>query len=125
MRVRLLVLVIALMLTAVSCDFDWLMLGFGPARTGFTPETSISKDAVQSSMVLNWSSTSGGGSPAVANGRAYSGASVFDAAGTTNCSGNPKTCQPLWTTTAGGSQAVVGGVEYVGADKLYAYDAAG
>ena len=55
MRVRLLVLCVALVLATVSCDFDWLMLGFGPSRTGFTPETSISKDAVQSSMVLNWS----------------------------------------------------------------------
>jgi hypothetical protein len=135
MRVRLLVLVVALMLTAVSCDFDWLMFRFGPAHTGFSPDTSISKDAVQSSMVLNWTSTPSGifrlSSPAVANRLVYVGAHVFDAAGTTNCSGSPKTCTPLWTNTGGNpgisfsSPAVVDGVEYVGRDKLYAFDAAG
>jgi hypothetical protein len=134
MRVRLLVLVVALMVTAASCDFDWLMFRFGPAHTGFSPDTSISKDAVQSSMVLNWTGTSGNvrlSSPAVANGRVYVGAHAFDAAGTTNCSGSPKTCTPLWTNTGGppgiffSSPAVVDGVEYVGRDKLYAFDAAG
>jgi hypothetical protein len=132
MRVRHLVLVVALMLTAASCD--WPMPRFGPARTGFTPDTSISKDAVQSSMVLNWTGTTGNvriSSPAVANGLVYVGAFAFDAGGTTNCSGNPKTCTPLWTNTGGNpgisfsSPAVVDGVEYVGRDKLYAFDAAG
>ncbi len=59
-------------------------------------------------------STPGNGgtsAPAVANGVVYivssDGAtlSAFDAAGATNCSGNPKVCQPLWTapTTPGGA----------------------
>jgi hypothetical protein len=131
-RLRLLVLTVVLMLTAASCD--WLMFGFGPARTGFTPDTSISKDAVQSSMVSNWTSTtavSSTSSPAVARGVVYVDRYAFDAAGTTNCLGSPKTCAPLWTVTAGNlgvsisSPAVVGGVEYVGHDKLYAFDAAG
>jgi outer membrane protein assembly factor BamB len=130
MRVRLVVLCVALVLATASCDFDWLMFRFGSPHTGFTPDTSISKDAVASgSLVLNWTSTTGGGissSPAVANGVVYVEAVAFDAAATTNCSGSPKTCAPLWTTTAGGSPAVVGGVEYVNSDtKLYAFDAAG
>jgi outer membrane protein assembly factor BamB len=69
----------------------------------------------------------------VANGVVYAGSNdgklyAFDAAGTTNCSGSPKTCQPLWTAATGGnnpSPAVANGVVYVGADKLYAFDAAG
>jgi hypothetical protein len=54
---------------------------------------------------------------------------AFDAAGTTNCSGTPKTCTPLWTGTVGSgggsSPAVANGVVYVESDKLYAFDAAG
>jgi len=87
-----------------------------------------------------WTGTMKGGiadsSPAVANGVVYVGADddklyAFSAAGTTNCSGTPKTCQPLWTGATGGyiisSPAVVSGVVYVGSDDhdLYAFDAAG
>jgi hypothetical protein len=54
-----------------------------------------------------WSATTAGAvtSPAVANGVVYVSSSnpqfanalaAFDAAGIINCSGNPKTCQPLW-----------------------------
>ncbi len=57
---------------------------------------------------------------------------AYDANGTTNCSGTPKTCSPLWTATLGtttsdSSPAVVGGVVYVGSNdsKLYAFDANG
>jgi hypothetical protein len=50
---------------------------------------------------------------------------AFDAAGTTSCSGSPKSCTPLWTATTGGqvvsSPAVSHGAVYVGADKLYAF----
>jgi hypothetical protein len=53
-----------------------------------------------------WTSTSVGplsayASPAVANGLVYmsgsNGLSVFDAAGTTGCSGSPALCTPMWT----------------------------
>jgi outer membrane protein assembly factor BamB len=143
MRVRLLVLVVALVLTVASCDFDWLMFRFGPAHTGFSPDTSIGKDAVASgSVVLNWTGTTAtDGSPAVANGVVYgSGRDLyaFDAAGSTNCSGSPKSCAPLWRASPAGPNddfgdpAVVGGVVYVpsvdpgdGADAVYAFDAAG
>jgi outer membrane protein assembly factor BamB len=137
-------LVVALAAALLLSGCDWPMFRFGPAHTGFTPDTSISKDAVQGSMVLNWTGPTGStsssygiiSSPAVANGVVYVGSFdnklyAFDAAGNTNCSGSPNSCNPLWTATTGGlvgsSPAVVNGVVYVGSDdhKLYAFDAAG
>ncbi len=86
-------------------------------------------------------------SPAVANGVVYITGSTglnsvflfaFDANGQTNCSGSPKVCAPLWlggnpASTTGGltvypitsSPAVANGVVYLGADGIYAWDAAG
>ena len=79
-------------------------------------------------------------SPAVAGGVVYVGTEsvgedhnlyAFDAAGSTNCAGTPKTCTPLWVATMGSvvysSPAVAGGVVYVGSENglLYAFDAAG
>ena len=77
-----------------------------------------------------WKAALGGGaisdrasSPAVTGGVVYIGSKdgklyAFDAAGNTNCSGSPKTCQPLWTATTGAgiqaSPAVANGVVYVG-----------
>jgi outer membrane protein assembly factor BamB len=87
-----------------------------------------------------WTGTTPAGatvtSPAVANGVVYTGSNpgslyAFSAAGTTGCSGTPKTCKPLWTGAGSGdidtSPAVANGVVYVGADnsKLYAFSAAG
>ncbi len=86
-----------------------------------------------------WIGPTGGivfSSPAVANGVAYVGSGdgklyAFDAAGVTNCSGDPGTCTPLWTGATGSfvesSPAVVNGVAYVGSEdhKLYAFDAGG
>jgi outer membrane protein assembly factor BamB len=75
--------------------------------------------------------------PAIANGVVYISSFdnklyAFDAAGTTHCSGAPKTCTPLWTATTAGtgaSAAVAKGVVYVfvelPAEVLYAFDAAG
>lgn len=73
-----------------------------------------------------WSTPSLGGdivtTPAVADGRVYVGSigakfDAFDAAGTTNCSGTPKVCQPLWSRTMSGDviapPTVVSGVVYV------------
>lgn len=61
----------------------------------------------------------------VAGGLLY----AFDAAGATNCSGVPKTCDPLWTASTGGgmgSPLVVGDVVYIGAsDGLHAFDSRG
>ena len=75
-------------------------------------------------------------SPAVSGGVVFVGSSdgrleAFDAAGTTNCSGTPKVCTPLWTATLGGSivgsPTVDGNVVYVGSTngKFDAFDAAG
>ena len=74
-------------------------------------------------------------SPTVANGVVYIGSNdnrlyAFDAKGTTNCGGGPKTCAPLWTAPTAGapndSPAVANGVVFVGTGaKLYAFDAAG
>ena len=76
-----------------------------------------------------------GSSPAVANGVVYIGAyspkfNAFDAAGETNCSGSPKSCEPVWTATTANpvnsvssSPAVANGVMYIGSEdtKLHAY----
>lgn len=73
-----------------------------------------------------WTGSTGGSmqfgaSPAVANGLVYVGSGdsslyAFDAAGILNCSGDPKSCSPLWTAPTGGSitstPAVAGGVLY-------------
>jgi hypothetical protein len=81
-------------------------------------------------------STGNDGSPAIANGVLYIADSTlyaFDAAGSANCSGTPKVCNPLWTATMPGdgatssAPAVAGGVVYVGTfyKGLYAFDATG
>jgi hypothetical protein len=81
-----------------------------------------------------------GSSPAVANGTVYIGAHglntvgtnvlAYDAKGTTNCSGTPTSCTPLWSTGVANflvyaSPAVANGVVYnSSADgHVYAYDA--
>ena len=86
-----------------------------------------------------WSATNDvggftGDSPTVANGVVYvqsgsygfSAGSLFafSAAGTTNCSGNPETCTPLWTaptSRTSGSPAVANGIVYVSGDSLRAF----
>jgi outer membrane protein assembly factor BamB len=89
-----------------------------------------------------WTSTSNATftSPAVTNGVLYTTAGTtgndkvfaFSANGTTNCSGTPTTCNPLWTGTLGtlgsmSSPAVSTGVVYAESSdgKLFAFDASG
>src|SRR5207248_4968030 len=87
-----------------------------------------------------WTATTGStidSSPAVANGVVYAGSADFKlyafaaVANTTNCSGTPTTCNPLWTAATGNelhaSPAVANGVVYIGSTdaKLYAFSAAG
>jgi len=133
------------MVTALAAC-DWTMYRFGSERTGFNPnESQIAADSVATlrrAFVAPFGGARGGSnsSPAVANGVAYIGGDdgtlyAFDAAGHTNCSGSPKTCNPLWTapTNSGAvidsSPAAVNGVVYAvtGAPDgtLRAYDAAG
>jgi hypothetical protein len=67
------------------------------------------------------------GSVAVANGVAFvtsaSGLNAFDASGTTNCTGSPKRCLPLWTVATGSMPpAVANGRVYVaGATTLHVF----
>ncbi len=91
-----------------------------------------------------WTASAGGSIPAVANGVVYVSSApfstipgtlyAFSANGTTNCSGTPTTCVPLWSAAMGTtstqvppSPAVSGGVVYdESADgTLYAFDAGG
>jgi outer membrane protein assembly factor BamB len=115
-------------------DADHKLYAFG--ATGTTSCSGSPK-----SCAPLWTAAMGGtilelSSPAVANGVVYVGSDdhkvyAFDAAGTTNCSGSPKSCTPLWTATTGdfvgSSPTVANGVVYVGSDdhKVYAFDAAG
>jgi outer membrane protein assembly factor BamB len=83
-------------------------------------------------LVPLWRTTLGGWT-AIANGFAYvaSGSTLyaFDAAGTTNCSGTPKTCSPVWTATGtgvAGNPVVAGRFVYiVMSNKLYVFDGRG
>jgi outer membrane protein assembly factor BamB len=71
------------------------------------------------------------GPPAVADGHVYVGIGshifgdfgAFDASGTTNCSGTPKVCEPLWTIGFSGSGVAVGNglvyVSTVGGARVY------
>jgi outer membrane protein assembly factor BamB len=88
-----------------------------------------------------WTAATGGmistQAPAIAGGVVYIASFdkrlyAFDAAGSTHCSGTPKTCTPLWTATTAGvaaSAAVAKGVVYVfvelSGEVLSAFDAAG
>jgi outer membrane protein assembly factor BamB len=112
-----------------------------------TPKVCAPLWTAATGPLLTSSSTSS--SPVVAGGVVYAGSDggklfAFDAAGTTGCSGMPKTCAPLWTGAALHciidifckifSPAVRNGVVYAGSDEsvseiglgfLYAFDAAG
>jgi outer membrane protein assembly factor BamB len=75
--------------------------------------------------------------PSIAGGVAYVGTRdnklyAFSANGTTGCSGTPKRCRPLWSTSRLGGDvvstpAVANGMVYVGSvgEKMFAFDAAG
>jgi outer membrane protein assembly factor BamB len=76
------------------------------------------------------------GSPLVAAGVVYASTGAdtlfaFDASGATNCSGDPKTCLPLWTAVGGGgaivSASLWNSTLYVpSSDRtVHAYDASG
>jgi PQQ-like domain len=81
-------------------------------------------------------STGNAGSPAIANGVLYianGSLYAFDATGSSDCSGTPKVCAPLWTAAISGggansaAPAVADGIVYVSNSYsgLYAFDAAG
>lgn len=87
---------------------------------------SLSPGGFSSVLVVDGVVYVGGNVPGSPQGRVE----AFDANGTTNCSGTPKTCQPLWTSSSNvgfSSPAVANGVLYAqGQDaKLYAFSANG
>jgi outer membrane protein assembly factor BamB len=140
-RLRFVALVGAMIVVLGACD--WPMFGYNAAHTGFNPGESAIGVGNVGTITKSWTGVMGGGgsssAPAIAGGRAFVGAYdnnvyAYDATGTTNCSGVPNTCLPLWTATTAGavasSPAVANGVVYVGsfdgtAGRLYAFDAAG
>jgi len=77
--------------------------------------------------------TNGGGSVDVSGGVAYVGSGgqllAIDADGTTNCSGSPAVCVPLWSASVGdmpaAAPAVAGGRVYVDTGVYWAFDASG
>lgn len=127
----------------------WPMFGFGPNHARVNPVISPLNTSNVGTMILKGTGATRGSvvsSPAVVpggivNGRltgvVYVGSLdgklyAFDQfGGTTNCTGTPKTCTPLWTGIAGSgvgsSPAMANGVVYVGSDdhQLYAFDSAG
>jgi outer membrane protein assembly factor BamB len=133
-------LLIVFALVLAACD--WPMLGFGPGHTGFNPlERTINASNVDD-VTPSWTGVLGGSSvaavatPVVVDGVVYMGHTdgkfyAFDATGTTNCSGTPKTCAPLWTAMTDdygvtGTAAIANGVAFVTTrNKLYAFDATG
>jgi hypothetical protein len=114
----------------------------GPTVEGFDANGSTNCSGTPKVCRPLWTSSSNAGftSPAVSNGILYttgeaSGSDkvfAFSANGTTDCSGTPTSCNPLWTGTMGttystASPAVSGGVVYTESndDKLFAFDANG
>jgi outer membrane protein assembly factor BamB len=116
---------------------DWIERGFDPANTSFNRFENVIGLSNVAGLSVAWTGAIGevnGASPAVANGVAHISSHdghlyAFDAAGVTNCSATPKSCQPLWTAKTGridGTPAIKHGVLYIGANgKLSAFDAAG
>src|SRR6478735_4187033 len=106
------VVLIVVALTATACG-NWWQLGGSESRSGYQPyEFSINPTNV-ASLTEHWSAFIGGfhgeegapSSPLVADGVTYEGYAgglqAFDAAGDTGCTGQPKTCTPLWTARTG------------------------
>lgn len=140
-------LALVLILTVAAGACDWPQFLSDPAHTSSSPDRSISREAVASGAVsLRWSGILDGAplTPAVVSGGlAYVGATsssnsneselyAFDAAGVAGCSGSPRTCSPLWTTSPLPSgvmlpPSIAAGVAYVALSDLplRAYDAAG
>ena len=147
-RHAFLVLVIAALMLS-GCD--WSTVRFGSDHTGWNAgETSIGRSNV-GTLTPAWTtaafpanpegaSADSALAPVVANGLMYDtlyygGIVAFSANGTTNCSGSPTVCNPIWSANLATGDDVVdwtpeptiaGGVAFVtGTNTLYAFDAAG
>ena len=126
------------LLALVTAGCDWPMYGFGPSHQGYNPKENKIGVANVASLTTQWTyPVTAGASPgpvAVSRGVAYvddgNKLFAFEANGS-GCSGDPKTCTPLWTATTGATEpsapAVANGVVYVASDNgtLLAFDAKG
>lgn len=142
--------VLAVGLLAGGCD--WAQFAGGYSHTGdstgevFISPTNVSTLSSKFTTVPVGKDSADyiGDEAAIANGVMYVSASdgnlyAYDASGSTNCSGTPTACAPLWTSslgdTSGGlsdtTPVVANGVVYVLSSSevspytLYAFDAAG
>src|SRR2546425_5122827 len=114
---------------ALTDQADWAQYDHDPAHTGYNPAETVINASNVGELAESWRGTVGAtvDGIAVANGVAYVGARngkiyAFDATGTTNCSGAPKLCSPLWSgltkaTRPVSTPAVADGVVYVGANN--------
>jgi hypothetical protein len=132
---------VAIALVFSGCD--WTMFGYDAINSHSSPDSTISASNVPALVPAFYGNTGGSvsGSPVVANGVVYVISRVsatqaetlesFSATGNTGCSGQPKTCLPLWSAPLGTgsgstSPAVVNGVVYAASSKnLQAFDATG
>lgn len=144
------VAVLAIGLLASGCDWTQFANGFG--HTGDNAGENRITPANVSKLSLRFTtialSQNGEdfveGQAAIANGVMYVAGEdgnlyAYDASGTTNCSGSPTSCSPLWTAYFGGgyglngTPAVSNGVVYIMSNTtssssnntIYAFDAAG
>ncbi len=117
---------------------DWAKSRFDLANSVYNPYENVIGPSNVSGLKKAWTAATDNivfSSPVVANGVAYVNTDdelyAFSAAGTTGCSGTPKTCKPLWTAAINGypnlAPAVANGVVYIGSSDgdLYAFSAAG
>lgn len=140
-RHRTPVAMLAAVLLSVTACSGWPMFRQNPMHTGFSPDRSISPEALSSGgLSLDWTGPTGAAvisSPAVADGIVYVGSAdgrlyAFNESGGTSCTGVPRSCAPLWQGVTGdiisySSPAVVDGVVYIASadGRLYAFDAQG
>jgi outer membrane protein assembly factor BamB len=124
----------------------WFDVAGNPMHTGFNALANVHASDWSTFHRVWTASVQPADSASVASSVAVSGSTVYihatggelqayDGNGSTNCSGTPTTCGPVWTASAGGSNGVVptdpatdGTSVFVGGgstNTLYVFDAAG
>jgi outer membrane protein assembly factor BamB len=128
---------VVLVLTVVVSGCAWGQYRAGPEHTGFQQFEGKISTANVGTLQESWRADDTGSSVVVGN-TVYTGALnglvALDATGTTNCSGSPRRCRPLWSAAmpfnVRGAPAVMDGVVYVTSGDgmtavVAAFDAAG